>query len=124
MSSIDEVYRRMNDKIELIQTEEDGGPSEIQEFYSGKTVFVTGVTGFLGKLLVEKLLRGCPQIRRIYVHVRGKRGLAQEEIMNRIIDNKVRLDLHLIKTRKKQFLCSILVFLSRIISLLEFSMLY
>jgi FlaA1/EpsC-like NDP-sugar epimerase len=31
--------------------------SAIQEFYKGKVVFVTGGTGFLGKLLVHKLIR-------------------------------------------------------------------
>lgn len=31
--------------------------SSIQEFYKDATVFITGATGFLGKILVEKLLR-------------------------------------------------------------------
>lgn len=31
--------------------------SPICEFFSGKTVFLTGPTGFLGHLLLEKLLR-------------------------------------------------------------------
>lgn len=29
----------------------------IKDFYRGKTVFLTGGTGFLGQLYVEKLLR-------------------------------------------------------------------
>lgn len=31
--------------------------SPITEFFAGKTVFLTGPTGFLGHLLLEKLLR-------------------------------------------------------------------
>lgn len=31
--------------------------SPITTFYAGKTVFLTGPTGFLGHLLLEKLLR-------------------------------------------------------------------
>nr|XP_050855596.1 uncharacterized protein LOC127066212 [Vespula vulgaris] len=46
----------------------------IQEFYDGQSIFVTGGTGFLGKLLIEKLLRGCPGISCIYVLIRSKKG--------------------------------------------------
>ncbi|RZC37887.1 NAD binding 4 and/or Epimerase domain containing protein [Asbolus verrucosus] len=48
--------------------------SKIVEFYKGKNVFVTGATGFLGKLLVEKLLRACPDIDTVYILVRPKKG--------------------------------------------------
>lgn len=48
--------------------------SEIQEFYKGKNVFITGATGFLGKILLEKLLRSCSGVENIYVLVRSKKG--------------------------------------------------
>ncbi|CAG7731700.1 unnamed protein product [Allacma fusca] len=48
--------------------------SEIAEFFDGKSVFITGATGFLGKALVEKLLRCCPGVKNIFVLVRPKRG--------------------------------------------------
>ncbi|CAH2241915.1 jg12047 [Pararge aegeria aegeria] len=48
--------------------------SEIQEFYNGKNVLITGATGFLGKILVEKLLRCCPGVENLYLLVRQKRG--------------------------------------------------
>lgn len=31
--------------------------TEVQNFYTGKTIFITGGSGFMGILLVEKLLR-------------------------------------------------------------------
>jgi len=34
--------------------------SGIAEFYKRKSVFITGATGFIGKQLVEKLVRSCP----------------------------------------------------------------
>lgn len=48
--------------------------SEVREFYNGKTLFITGASGFMGKVLVEKLLYSCPGVTRIYVLMRPKRG--------------------------------------------------
>jgi 1-acyl-sn-glycerol-3-phosphate acyltransferase len=42
------------------------------EYYRGKTVLVTGATGFLGKALIEALFDRLPQIRRIYVLMRPR----------------------------------------------------
>jgi nucleoside-diphosphate-sugar epimerase len=42
----------------------------------GRAVLVTGGTGFLGKVLVEKLLRCVPQVRRVLVLVRPAGGAA------------------------------------------------
>lgn len=46
--------------------------SKIQEFFADKTVLITGATGFLGKALLEKLLRALPDVRRIYLLIRPK----------------------------------------------------
>jgi FlaA1/EpsC-like NDP-sugar epimerase len=48
--------------------------SSIAEFYGGKNILITGATGFMGKVLVEKLLRDCLQVKCIYILVRMKRG--------------------------------------------------
>lgn len=56
-------------------------PTPIQSFYSGANVFITGGTGFLGQLLVEKLLRSCPDIRTIYLLVREK---ANKDMITRV----------------------------------------
>ncbi|KAH7968107.1 hypothetical protein HPB52_005824 [Rhipicephalus sanguineus] len=49
------------------------------EFFSGKNVLLTGSTGFLGKVLLEKILRSCPDVGSIYLIVRGKRGLRADD---------------------------------------------
>ncbi|XP_031153705.1 fatty acyl-CoA reductase 1 isoform X2 [Sander lucioperca] len=46
----------------------------IPEYYAGKTVLITGATGFMGKVLLEKLLRSCPGVKSVYVMVRSKAG--------------------------------------------------
>ena len=53
--------------------------SAVSKFYSGRSVFITGGTGFIGKQMVEKLLRSCSEIDRIYLLMRPKKGMALEE---------------------------------------------
>ncbi|KFM82943.1 putative fatty acyl-CoA reductase, partial [Stegodyphus mimosarum] len=51
----------------------------IQKFFFGRSVFITGATGLVGKVLVEKLLRCCPGIGKLYLLVRPKKGKTAEE---------------------------------------------
>ncbi|XP_052131985.1 putative fatty acyl-CoA reductase CG5065, partial [Frankliniella occidentalis] len=47
----------------------------VNDFYRGRHLFVTGGSGFCGKVIVEKLLRSCPDVGNIYLLVRpGRRG--------------------------------------------------
>jgi fatty acyl-CoA reductase len=55
----------------------------ITEFFQDKSVFVTGGTGFLGKVLLEKILRSCPDVDNIYVLIRPKKG---KDLRERIRD--------------------------------------
>ncbi|XP_011266457.2 putative fatty acyl-CoA reductase CG5065 isoform X1 [Camponotus floridanus] len=48
--------------------------STIQSFYTDKTIFITGASGFMGKVLVEKLLYSCSDLNKIYILMRAKRG--------------------------------------------------
>ncbi len=61
----------------------------IPEFYSHKDVLITGATGFMGKCLVEKLLRSIPDIGRLYLLVRPKRGKMMEERIESLLQSKV-----------------------------------
>lgn len=56
----------------------------IPEFYAGQKIFVTGGSGFMGKVLIEKLLRSCPDIKTIYVLLRPKKGKSIEERLEAI----------------------------------------
>lgn len=73
-----------------------GGPSSsnvalISSWYNGRCVLVTGATGFMGKVLVEKLLRSCPGVRRVYLLLRPKRGVEPEQRLREMTGITVRI---------------------------------
>ena len=41
------------------------GGSVVKSFYRGQNILVTGATGFVGKVLLEKILRSCHEARRV-----------------------------------------------------------
>lgn len=51
----------------------------IVDQYRGKTLLITGTTGFLGKVLLEKFLYSIPEVEVIYVLIRKKKGLDLNE---------------------------------------------
>lgn len=61
----------------------------IEEFYRNKCVLITGATGFIGKVLVEKLLRSCPDIGTIYLLMRPKRGQQVSARLTDLLNTKV-----------------------------------
>ena len=88
MSQLDHIYDRINDDVEVInriQTEE----SKVQKYYAGKTLFITGVTGFMGKCLLEKLLRSCPDLKHIYILLREQKNLTVSERLHKFLQNEV-----------------------------------
>ncbi|CAH0602084.1 unnamed protein product [Chrysodeixis includens] len=62
--------------------------SPVQKFYEGKRVFMTGGTGFLGKQLIEKLLRAT-KIAKIFILVRTKKGKPIEERLQEMLKDPV-----------------------------------
>ncbi|XP_055837530.1 putative fatty acyl-CoA reductase CG5065 isoform X2 [Episyrphus balteatus] len=50
----------------------------VQEYYKGKTVFITGASGFMGKVLLEKLLYSCSELKEVIIMMRPKRGKVPE----------------------------------------------
>lgn len=48
--------------------------NSVQQFYHGKTIFITGGSGFMGKVLIEKLLYSCSDLKELLVLMRPKRG--------------------------------------------------
>eukprot|EP00976_Prorocentrum_cordatum_P108337 1194821-Prorocentrum_minimum.AAC.6 len=51
----------------------------ITPFLKDKTIFISGTTGFLGKLILEKILHEQPDVAKVYVIVSPRRGKSAAE---------------------------------------------
>ncbi|XP_034082963.1 fatty acyl-CoA reductase 1 isoform X1 [Gymnodraco acuticeps] len=61
----------------------------IPEYFAGKTVLISGATGFMGKVLLEKLLRSCPEVKSVFVLVRSKAGQSPQARIADMINCKL-----------------------------------
>ena len=60
-------------------------PLGIKEYYAGKTIFLTGTTGFVGKVVLEKILRSLSDIKKLFIMVRAKKNVTVRERFDREI---------------------------------------
>ena len=65
------------------------GYTPVKEFFRDRSIFITGGTGFMGKVLVEKLLRSCPGIKNIYLLMRPKRGQGVQQRLQELLNSPV-----------------------------------
>ncbi|XP_068621818.1 putative fatty acyl-CoA reductase CG8306 [Battus philenor] len=63
--------------------------SQVREFYSGKNFFITGGTGFVGLCLIEKILRTIPDVGKLYLLMRPKKGKDISERIEEFPSNPV-----------------------------------
>jgi len=80
--------KSFDDPTTLVDFENQEG-SNVQEFYKNATIFITGGTGFMGKMLIEKLSRTCPQLKHIYLLIRNKKGKAVNERIDAIFEDRL-----------------------------------
>lgn len=65
-----------------------GAPS-ISEFYADREILITGASGFLGKTLLEKLLRSCSKIKRIFLLIRPSKGKSVDERLQEMMKSQL-----------------------------------
>ena len=75
---LDQLQHKMDDN------NNQGGT--VSQFYSEKCIFITGATGFMGKVLLNKLLHSCPMLESIYVLIRPKRNELPQGRLDKLFD--------------------------------------
>ncbi|XP_011297731.1 putative fatty acyl-CoA reductase CG5065 [Fopius arisanus] len=65
----------------------------IPEWFRNRNVLITGATGFMGKVLLAKLLKSCPDVGKIYILVREKKGVDPQSRLFSLIQNEPFRDL-------------------------------
>ncbi|KAF8988378.1 cyclin-dependent kinase inhibitor far1 [Haplosporangium bisporale] len=59
-------------------------PLQALEFYTrNNVIFLTGGTGFVGKVILEKILRSLPQVQKIYMLMRASSKAAAQDRLER-----------------------------------------
>lgn len=69
----------------------NGNNLRVRECFRNKTIFITGASGFIGKALLEKLLRSCPDLKKIYVLMRPKRNQSSKERLEKLFSSEVNI---------------------------------
>ncbi|KAJ3673830.1 hypothetical protein LUZ60_005822 [Juncus effusus] len=81
---------RKFDKISCEDPEKNDEGLGIVRFLSGKNFLITGATGFLAKVLVEKILRTSPDVGKIFVIIKAKDDeAAKERLLNEIVNTEL-----------------------------------
>jgi len=62
------------------------GELSVRGSLSGKTVFLIGFTGFIGKVFLAKLLQSVPDIARVYVLIRRQRSTNGQTRFEKIVE--------------------------------------
>lgn len=67
----------------------DNNESQIAKFYNNRSVLLTGASGFVGKFIIEKLLRACPELNKIYIIIRHKKNKSPQDRANDLLNSVV-----------------------------------
>ncbi|GJM87884.1 hypothetical protein PR202_ga03883 [Eleusine coracana subsp. coracana] len=62
----------------------------IADCFKDKSILITGSTGYIGKILLEKILRVQPDVKKVFLLVRAAdMSVAEERVFNEIVGNEL-----------------------------------
>ncbi|KAI9579192.1 hypothetical protein GQX74_004664 [Glossina fuscipes] len=79
----------------------------LQNFYYGQNILITGGTGFLGKILLNKLFTACPGIDQIYMLVRQKKNSNVTKRLEEIFNDPIFDTMKMMKPKFRHHIISI-----------------
>lgn len=86
MASVEEnLENKLNEK----DKEKFKNIKSVEEFFANSVILITGGTGFVGKVLLEKLLRCCPRISTVYLLIRSSKRETIEQKFHKFLKNPV-----------------------------------
>ncbi|WKY16342.1 hypothetical protein Q1695_001201 [Nippostrongylus brasiliensis] len=59
----------------------------VEDVYSDRCILLTGSTGFLGKVLVEKMLWALPSVGQIFLLIRPIKGMSPKERLEKVLQD-------------------------------------
>lgn len=68
------------------------GTLSVKQSFKGANVFLTGVTGFVGSLVLEQLLRVCPEVGTVSVLIRARKNKSAKERLENLLSSGEELD--------------------------------
>lgn len=83
-SAFEKEYQKKYEGVDI-----ESLPDRVAETYEGKTLLVTGGTGFMGKVLLEKVLRSFVGVKKIYLLMRVKKGEDPKDRIYKVFQNPV-----------------------------------
>uniref|UniRef100_A0A8D8RG23 Fatty acyl-CoA reductase n=1 Tax=Cacopsylla melanoneura TaxID=428564 RepID=A0A8D8RG23_9HEMI len=93
--------------LQILSTEMTPQPHYpcLEDFYRGGHIFITGATGFLGKLLLYTLLSKFSEIDTLYILVRERGGLSIEKRIDSCIFESMVSQQTVVHVKSRPTLC-------------------
>lgn len=62
---------------------------QVRDYYKDKTILLTGASGYIGKIILLKLITACTDINKIYLLIRKKEGVTLQQRLKKEIFNSI-----------------------------------